>query len=626
MKEKLSHLKKYIWFFPVYLIGFVFLERSGIIKEYHIVQCAWDNMIPLVESFVIPYLMWHLSILLLSIYTFLCAEDKFEKMLRYFIFCSVICFLCFIIFPSAVNLRPKTFERDNVFTDILKIVYFLDTSTNTCPSMHVIGAFGLVFTAWNLKPFDNNAGRAFSIVLCVLICLSTVLIKQHSVIDVFLAFPVAAMGYWTCFTNQQEFAHGEFKNSFNKLFEKGKVFTVPNILSILRLLIIPMIVYCYKVSKNYYFAAGLVIFSGLTDIADGYIARHFDMGSNLGKILDPVADKATQIAIIYCLSIRFPKMWYLIVIIIVKELVQGTFGYVTLKKHDKVHSSKWYGKISTVCLYTMAFILFFFSSIDGPIVDAMIVFNIVLLILALIMYTRFYLKELYSEKIGEIILKLLKIFGFCLWAVLILFLLRYKNELTPERIASIAPKDMLLAALCIIAAFAVKSLTIVFYSGVLYAASGIIFPFPAAIVVNLAGMFVMISLPFFIGKKVGPGFVEDLKKKYPKINDADKLYIGDGFIFTLLIRLIQLLNYDIGSLYLGTVKIAYGKYVAGSLLAMLPLMLIYTFTGYNIKSASPVIPIVLVAYYIVSTAVSAFLLKRRSDIAVKESEKTSSDE
>ena len=92
-----------------------------------------------------------------------------------------------------------------------------------------------------------------------------------------------------------------------KLFE-GKILTIPNLLSCLRLALIPCFVWAYLVNEDPRMTVLLLLISGLSDVADGLIARHFNMVSNLGKVLDPLADKLTQAAMLVCLTSRYPMM------------------------------------------------------------------------------------------------------------------------------------------------------------------------------------------------------------------------------------------------------------------------------------------------------------------------------
>ena len=97
----------------------------------------------------------------------------------------------------------------------------------------------------------------------------------------------------------------------------------------------------------------LLLLSGLTDIADGFIARHFHMISNLGKVLDPLADKLTQGAMLLCLMSRFPLMMLPFGLMVVKEMVSVGTGLAAIDRTGEVHSAGWHGKLATVLLYAM---------------------------------------------------------------------------------------------------------------------------------------------------------------------------------------------------------------------------------------------------------------------------------
>ena len=90
-----------------------------------------------------------------------------------------------------------------------------------------------------------------------------------------------------------------------RFFKKNQILTIPNLLSVVRLALIPVIVWLYSVEKNYYGAIGVIALSAATDIVDGWIARHFNMVSDFGKALDPLADKLTQAALLLCLLSKY---------------------------------------------------------------------------------------------------------------------------------------------------------------------------------------------------------------------------------------------------------------------------------------------------------------------------------
>lgn len=129
-----------------------------------------------------------------------------------------------------------------------------------------------------------------------------------------------------------------------------KIITIPNILSFFRLCLIPLILWQYVGAKNYFNALYLLVLSGLTDIVDGIIARKFHMVSDLGKALDPVADKLTQIVMLFCLVTRFPSMWIPLVLLLVKEIFAGITGLMMVKR-GTVIGADWHGKVTTVLLY-----------------------------------------------------------------------------------------------------------------------------------------------------------------------------------------------------------------------------------------------------------------------------------
>lgn len=135
---------------------------------------------------------------------------------------------------------------------------------------------------------------------------------------------------------------------------KNDILTIPNILSLFRLLLIPVYVIIYlnaKVTTDYYLAAGILAVSCLTDLIDGKIARHFNMISTLGKILDPLADKATQFTLIICLASKYPVLWYLVALFVVKESFQLIAGGINLKKGKMLKGALLSGKICTTVLF-----------------------------------------------------------------------------------------------------------------------------------------------------------------------------------------------------------------------------------------------------------------------------------
>ena len=135
--------------------------------------------------------------------------------------------------------------------------------------------------------------------------------------------------------------------------DRGRVITIPNLLSLLRLCLIPVIVWLYLVRGNQFAAGCLMVLSGLADVMDGRIARRFHMVSDLGKALDPIADKATQAAVLICLIAKFPLMVLPLIFLLGKELCMAVIGILLIRKTGEVPQACWHGKVVTAVLYTV---------------------------------------------------------------------------------------------------------------------------------------------------------------------------------------------------------------------------------------------------------------------------------
>ena len=135
--------------------------------------------------------------------------------------------------------------------------------------------------------------------------------------------------------------------------KKRSVFNLPNLLSLLRLAMIPLLLWLYLDREAYLLTAAVLVLSGATDVVDGIIARRYDLITDLGKALDPIADKLTQIAMLYCLGTSFPEIRILLAILIVKEVITGVMSLISIGKTGRVDGAQWHGKLTTVLLYAM---------------------------------------------------------------------------------------------------------------------------------------------------------------------------------------------------------------------------------------------------------------------------------
>ncbi len=166
---------------------------------------------------------------------------------------------------------------------------------------------------------------------------------------------------------------------------KKEILTIPNLLSLFRLLLIPVYVIIYlNATENwhYYAAAGILAISCLTDMADGYIARRFNMTSTLGKILDPVADKATQFALIICLAVRYWAMIFLILLFVVKEGFQLIVGGMNLRKGKMLEGALISGKVCTTVLFISLIFMVMIPTMSQYIGNLLICIDMVFLLIA----------------------------------------------------------------------------------------------------------------------------------------------------------------------------------------------------------------------------------------------------
>ncbi len=170
----------------------------------------------------------------------------------------------------------------------------------------------------------------------------------------------------------------------------------PNILSLLRIALVPVFMVLYLTAVNDWWAFGVLFLSGVTDFADGLIARRFNQITECGKLLDPLSDKLTQVAVVICLTTRYPALLPLTVLCFVKELCQAIGGVLLLRKNVQAQGAKWFGKVSTILFYvTMLVIVLWHDelSVSAPWVLAVLVGVVgVAMLVSFVGYLRIYLQ------------------------------------------------------------------------------------------------------------------------------------------------------------------------------------------------------------------------------------------
>lgn len=174
---------------------------------------------------------------------------------------------------------------------------------------------------------------------------------------------------------------------------KKDLFTIPNLLSLFRLVLIPVYVLTYLNSvtaTDYFISGGILAVSCLTDMIDGKIARHFNMISTTGKILDPLADKATQFTMIICLAIRHSILWLLVLLFFVKESFQLVAGYLNLRRGKMLTGALLSGKICTTILFVSLIVLVLMPDLAENIVVMIFILDCVALLISFGSYVRAY--------------------------------------------------------------------------------------------------------------------------------------------------------------------------------------------------------------------------------------------
>lgn len=176
---------------------------------------------------------------------------------------------------------------------------------------------------------------------------------------------------------------------------------IPNILTIIRFIMVPFIVISIGVD-NYFTALILFIISSITDVLDGYIARKGNYISDFGKLMDPLADKTTQVSILATLTIKNIIPFWIIAVLILKEAFMIS-GASFLYGKKLVVSSKWYGKLTTVLLFSAVVSSFLISICNLPHFDIYIyIIGLIFAIFSLVMYFKYFYQEGYLPKKEEL--------------------------------------------------------------------------------------------------------------------------------------------------------------------------------------------------------------------------------
>lgn len=184
---------------------------------------------------------------------------------------------------------------------------------------------------------------------------------------------------------------------------KKDILTIPNFLSLFRLLLIPVYVYIYLNAEedSEYLLAGIVMaLSCLTDMVDGKIARHFNMISNVGKVLDPLADKFTQLALILCLSAKYPILYPVLALFLVKEFFQLIVAIIHIRKGKALPGALMAGKVCTTVMFISLIALVLFPHMNELAVDVIVFTDAIFLLISFASYIQAYFGK--NRKIQDV--------------------------------------------------------------------------------------------------------------------------------------------------------------------------------------------------------------------------------
>ena len=189
---KYGHFKLFLLFIPTTYI-FYFLQIY--IEPKYIMHIKLDDYIPFIKYFLIPYVFWYVYLLWGYIYFAFYSKDEFTRFIKFILYGALAAYAIFFFFPNGQDLR-NTIGNDDIFLQIINSIRSTDPPTNVFPSLHVYNSIGINIAICTSSSFkDKKWVRIFAYICTILISMSTVCIKQHSIVDVFGAFILSAIMY-----------------------------------------------------------------------------------------------------------------------------------------------------------------------------------------------------------------------------------------------------------------------------------------------------------------------------------------------------------------------------------------------------------------------------------------------
>ena len=186
-----AHLKLLLGWL-VYFLFYYLTENFIPVEKCHLMHSHLDDLIPFNEFFSIPYCFWYLLIVISLGYFALYDIENFRNLQIFIMITQAVAMFIYIVYPSVQDLRPTEFARDNLFTHLATLIYTFDTPTGVCPSLHVAYSIG-IGSCWLKEKNASKAWKVFVVFSVILISISTMVVKQHSAIDVAAALPLGLL-------------------------------------------------------------------------------------------------------------------------------------------------------------------------------------------------------------------------------------------------------------------------------------------------------------------------------------------------------------------------------------------------------------------------------------------------
>lgn len=200
--ERLPSTLQIVIYAVIHCLIYLVTNRVCFVGDWHPLYCGLDESLPLVRWFVIPYCLWFAQIAGTLIWFLITDYDSLRRYMRYVMFSTIPVYPVFILYPTCMPLRPSSLPGSDPLTLLLNFIYSVDNNTNIFPSLHVVWSVGSLLALWNDRLLSKPWAKAAAVFLTVMVCASTFMIKQHSVMDVIGAVPFILSGWF--FTYRQK--------------------------------------------------------------------------------------------------------------------------------------------------------------------------------------------------------------------------------------------------------------------------------------------------------------------------------------------------------------------------------------------------------------------------------------